>query len=269
MRARSFPAGVTARAVLFALLGVVASACGPAHVVLPSGTPEPAPEAADVWSAIATRCDRISSYRATLAMSGRIGDQRIRFKSVAIGAAVTRAGEIGLEARLSGQLLFRLGGSSEHVTLLLPQDSRIVEAPAADVLDALVGLRLTPPRLLAVLDGCISPVPTMMRAGRYGRTLKIDTADSSVFVESPSGAGTAYVRAGTFDQFQVTYRKIEAGGPRELVIESMPGHLPVIAVTLAVRDFAVNPDLGPALFTVTVPPDGRPMSLDELRRSRF
>jgi hypothetical protein len=234
--------------------------------VRPSGPGAAVPDGAGRWAAVVDACRNVRTYRARLGLSGTVANRHIPgFASAVLGLAVTSAGEIGLEARVSGQLVFTMAGTAEHARLFLVDDQRVVDAPADAMVDALIGVPIGPARLLAVLAGCVSTSDTMNEAARYGNVLRVVSGDTTVFLEDRNGGWT--VRAGDAPGLQVDYQAIDNGQPRRLAIRSAPGAEPRVSIVLHVDDAEINRPLPASVFTVRVPDTATPMSIEELRAS--
>jgi hypothetical protein len=68
-----------------------------------------------------------------------------------------------------GTPVFILVADGSRGTLLLSRDRRVVrDADVADILDALIGLRLGPDDLRAVLSGCVKAAAEPASARAYG-----------------------------------------------------------------------------------------------------
>jgi hypothetical protein len=251
--------------VLVAARAIGVGACAPRTFVLPAVAPTQALDSQEIWTATSASCRAMTGVRAALGLTGRVRDQRIPgLAGATLYAAVAADGSIGLEARVSGQLVFRLGGTSSNATLLVPSDNRVVRGVAEDIIDALVGLRLGPERLLAILGGCIARNADARHGERYGKVLRVETADAVVYLE-PSG-GVWGVRAGTAHGLAVEYRR-QGGEVRDITFRSGPGATAGVSIVLHVKEIDRAPALAPALFAVVVPDDARPMTLQELRES--
>jgi hypothetical protein len=250
---------------LFLLAMLTASCAGRAVFVVPRGPGGPAPEAAAAWSTLATACRATTSYRSEFALTGRIGDRRIRgLASARLFTALAANGNIGLEATVSGQLLFRLGGAADEATLLLRDQNRVATARPSDILDALIGVPIEPARLLAIVSGCVTTTASIDRAVRYDGILEIATSDATVYL-APAAAGWQ-ARAGRFGNVTVDYFTFERGLPRDLRIATTGTTGPAVTLDLGVRTVRTNDVLDPALFRVTIPDGATPISIDELRR---
>ena len=204
--------------------------------------------------------------QAELGLAGRVGHQRIPGLAAAtIGAAMTADGAIGLEARVSGQLLFRLGGTRDRAELLLPRDNRVVRARAEEIVEALIGVTLDPARFLAVLSGCVGSDATVQRAERFGDLLAVTTADATVYLQR-TGADWQ-PRAGDLTGLHLDYRDVVQGRPAHVQLFSPPGQAPVVSLGIKIKAANINPTIPPAAFTVNVPADAEPMTIEELRKS--
>jgi hypothetical protein len=243
-----------------------ASCAGRAAFVVPGGPGTLAPEAAAIWTPIAESCRSISSYRSEFALTGQIGTQRIRgLASAKLYTALAATGHIGLEANVSGQLLFRLGGDADKAVLLLRDQNRVAAAPPDEILEALIGVPVNPARLLAIVSGCVTTAASIERTARHNEVLEIVTDDATVYLTS---VGTGWqVRAGRFADVSVDYFAFERGLPRDFRLSSSGPDKASVSLDLRVQVVQTNVTLDPALFRVTMPEGAMPISLDELRRA--
>jgi hypothetical protein len=246
---------------------LIATSCAARAVFIPPAGPgRPAEDPATAWDAASGVCRSTSSYRADFGLTGQVGDRRIRgLASARLSTAITAQGAIGLEAAVSGQLLFRLAGNAESAVLLLRDPDRVVSARPEEILEALIGVGLGPERLLPIFSGCVAIDRTILRAVDHGRYLEVATADTRVFLESLAQGWQT--RAGYFDDLAVEYHAYRDRLPRELTVHSTRSGGPVIRLDLAVRDVVTNGDIAEAAFRVALPPGAAAISLDELREA--
>jgi hypothetical protein len=261
---RRFPVRLLALAA--GVLAATSAACASrAAFVAPVGPGTPAPDAAAVWSAVVGACRATTAYRAEFGLTGQIGDRRIRgLASARLFAAVSADGRLGLESSVSGQLVFRLGGTSDRAVLLVRDQNRVTTARPDEILEALIGVPIGPARLLAVVTGCVTLDDAIVRAARHDGLLEIETAEATVYVAS-TGAGWQ-PRAGRFGQVTVEYFSFQDGLPRSLRIASAGSGKSAVALNLDVRAVQTNGTMDDSLFRVTVPDGASPISLDELRQ---
>ena len=251
---------------LAVVLAVFAASCaGRAALVVPGGPGTPAPEASTIWNTIAESCRSISSYRSEFSLTGQIGTRRIRgLASARLYTALAATGHIGLEANVSGQLLFRLGGDADTAVLLVRDQNRVATARPDEILEALIGVPVNPARFLAIVSGCVTTAGSIERAARHDGVLEIVTADATVYLTSASMGWQ--VRAGKFADVSVDYFAFEGGLPRDFRLSSSGAGRTAVALDLRVQAVQTNVRLDPALFRVTIPEGATPISLDELRQ---
>jgi hypothetical protein len=252
--------------VVIAPLLAAVSCAARAPFVPPVGPGAPAPHASSAWAGASAACRALSSYRAELGLTGQIGVERIRgLASARVNTAITSGGAVGLEAIVSGQWVFRLAGTTESAVLLLRDPVRVVTAPPDQILDALVGVALGPPRLLAIFGGCISRGETVESAAAHDGLTAIVVGDARLFLHQPAGAWR--VRAGWFGDVAVEYFAFENDLPRDIVVRSTRPDGPAVRLELRIRQALVNTDVPSAAFQVNVPPDAVRLSVDELRET--
>lgn len=248
----SVPAG------LILTLAIVAGAgCAGSRFVRPTGTFAPFPEASDIWNDLSRPCRSVTGARAELRVSGRIAGQRV--PGLTTGLAVD-AGRLAIDARLSARRVFNLAGDLSHVVLLRHLDARVARGPAADLVEALVGVPLTPARLLALLTGCVATDATVTSADRTGAIARLRTPDSVIYLAERDGRWRLV--AAEFGDVVADYRRVEDGWPREVELRRNPD----VTLLLRVIEFERNPQLPPAVFQVQVPASFVEMPLEELRR---
>jgi len=233
----------------------VASACAVHVRRLPDGPGAPAPDAAAAWREATAECRDV--HNATALLRVAVG----RSPSVAVGINVSAAGGL----RLDGAQMFLLAGTADHAELLLPSDRRLVVAPAADIVNALVGVKLAPAQLLAVLTGCVAVSPVMLDAARFDGRILVRTADSRVLIARSDGRWQ--VLAGDAAGVDIDYRRFDGYWPgewRATPADALAGPVLVVSVdSLTVNDPKIEHN--PQVYQLVRPPDTRPMTIEELR----
>jgi hypothetical protein len=250
--------------VIACAASVMAAACAPARLTLPTDTGTPLPDLQTVHDSVSRACRGAKTLTADLALSGHAGKTRLRGRVI---AGFERPASMRLEGvapfGAPGFILVARGGEA---TLLLPRDERVVRgARPEDVLGALTGVALAPADLLAVLTGCVVPDP-MPRSGRLHAngwaSIDLD-GDSRLFLARVDGAWKP--RAASRQGWDVQYATWQGDFPRAVVLRSMSGL--DVELSAAVSQLEVNVALEDAAFAVTVPPGTMPLTLEELREA--
>jgi hypothetical protein len=248
-----------------AALALGAGACASHGFIRPEGPSRPLADASALWRQASAPCQSLAAYQTQIRLSGRVAGQPLG--SLTVGVVVSRAGEIGLEARASGPPVFVLGGRADRATLWLASSRRVVVDRAAAILDALVGVPWDPERLMAVLSGCVTFAGGAADAREYdgGITALRFSGGDEVYVETI--AGRSSVRAAIVDGVAIDYRRAESGWPQQIALRSEPGRSPSVALTMRIEAVVPDPATDPSQFAVVVPSGALPMSIDELRAS--
>jgi hypothetical protein len=134
----------------------------------------------------------------------------------------------------------------------------------------LTGIALGPDELLRIVSGCVGAGEprggSQFSGGWYAVTLD---GPATVLLRRPAGAWR--VEGGSLEGVGIEYRAFESGRPSRVRlrrplpgVEPAPG-TPTANLTLAISQVEINVDLPPNAFTVDVPADAVPLTLDELR----
>ena len=253
------PLDVARPLLMRSLAGVIAFAsvtgCATHRFAPPTGSSVPISNAdAQVMWAEATRgCATLVRYNANIR----------GIRGVHLSLAVTRGGDIGIEATVGGQSAFVLKGTADRSTRWLPNERRFVTAPAAIILKSLVGLEVDPSRLLAVLGGCAAVDRQVTRAERIGDVIRITTPDTTAFLKRPRDVWR--VVAARFAPLSVDYADWQTDIPRRVVLATESGQTPAVELSLRIDTPLVNPDLPPEVFQLPVPADAIPTAVSDLR----
>jgi hypothetical protein len=250
-----------------AVVAVAASGCAKPRLQLPTGPFEPFPGGAEIVERTFSRCLDLHSISLEIALSGRAGDQRLRGRLL---AGFATPGSVRLEALAPfGQPVFILAATLEDSVLLLPRDNRVLrDTPPNRILEALAGLDMRPDELRQLLAGCPTALPASGTARRFNeRWIAVDLEDGGVAYlvrEHEAWRPAAVVANGiravfegwSGDQPQLV--RLDAASARA----SSPVH-----IALRLSQVERNVSLPPRAFTVNVPADAEPISIEELRRS--
>ena len=171
-----------------------------------------------------------------------------------------------------GAPVFILAAERGRGTLLLPRDRRVVPSAAPDeILEALVGVKLSPDDLLAVFTGCVKAAATPVSARMYGADwLAVDLGDLK-------GGATAYLHrkdadwpivAAVLEGLQIDYGNRVGGLPEQVRIRTAdPRQNPPVDLQVRFQSFEINAEIDRAAFSVVVPPGTSPITVQELRES--
>jgi hypothetical protein len=202
-----------------------------------------------------------------LGLSGRAGEQPLRGRVI---AGFERPASMRLEGAspvpLAGPV-FILAARGDTAVLWLARDGRVVRgASPQEILGALTGIALAPADLQAVLTGCIVPTPRAT-AGRLHRNgmASIDLGSAATIYLQRDGARWR-VRAARRDGWLIEYPEWPGLFPQSVRLQSVA---PAVNVDLAATmgQVETNIDLDASAFTVDVPRDALPLSIEELRKA--
>jgi hypothetical protein len=258
---RFLAAGVLAASL--SLAGCAARSGG--GFAFPTAAGVPAPEFAQRFEDATRSCRDIRTLTAEAGLSGRVAGRRLRGR-LQLGLGDPDALRIEAVAPF-GQPMFILAARDGEGTLLLPRDREVLRgAPASAIVEALAGIPLSPPELRAVVTGCVSPSPSATGGQQYperGLTAITLADGSTVYVGSIDGA--ARVVAAHRSGLDVEYRDYQNGLPRHVHLRRTGAIEAVLTLDLSQMEIGVT--LGPEAFTVDVPKDARPITLEQLRQA--
>lgn len=245
-----------------------AVACAPApRIAFPTGTVTPDPEAAAVWIQTTAACRAAANYSAEIHIDGRVGNEKLRRATLHSG--FTRDGRIRLEAvALIGGPVFILAGRADRATLTLPHDHRVVTAPVADIVEALIGLRLGPADWVDLLAGCAGAAEfpaNRVNGGEIGGDMVVSIGARARALVRKDTNTKWRVLAGETPNATVEYRRYDGTWPNLLRIMSNAKAAVPLSINLEVTQVFANIELSDKTFTVDVPAGFEPMTLAELR----
>jgi hypothetical protein len=244
------------RSLASLLLVLLASGCAARLPARPGGATTPDPEAVTAYLAATAQCRPLRTATAAVALSGRVGGNRVRGR-LATGFAAPAS--IRLEALAPfGAPALLLASDGATTTLLFPRDNQVLrDTSVAEVLDAITGLALGADQLRDVLFGCFSVAGG---AGlRFNQDWQAVDADG-VRVYLQRGR----VAAADYRGWLVDYGAPTAGTGRTVRVRrtSAAGAVDLTAVLSQVE---MNVELPAAAFTLTVPDGVVAITLEELR----
>lgn len=166
-----------------------------------------------------------------------------------------------------GAPAFVLVSGAGTATLVLPRDGRVVQGAAPqELLGALTGVTLAPADLQALLTGCVVPAPRPVAGRLHGNGwASIDLEGGATLYLQRQG-DVWRVRAARRDGWQIEYPEWPGAFPQSVRLQSDAAALDVeLAATIS--QLEANIDLEPSVFTVDVPRDALPLTLEELREA--
>jgi hypothetical protein len=256
----------TALALSLVVSATAGAACGPPRVTLPAGPGTVRTDYAPIFEAATASCRGVRTLTADLGLSGRSGRQKLRGHVLAGFAP----GALRLEGVAPfGGPAFILVAEDGRGTLLLAREHRVLaSAPPADILQALVGVSLSPDDLLAVLTGCLKAAAGPVGARAYGADwLAVDLAGGDVAYLEGKDTDWRLV-AGLLNGLEIQYGDRLGGLPQSVRIRSADSnHAPNVDLEVRLQSFEIDPALGHDAFSIIIPPGTSPITLDELRRS--
>jgi hypothetical protein len=199
---------------------------------------------------------------AALRLSGRVAGERMRGT---LHAGLATPASIRFEAIAPfGQPFFILAGSDNRATLLLPRDRRMLsDAAVPDLLERLIGVRLTASDLRHVITGCLSDSPQPADGRAWSRGWRAVTLAGDVTAYLKDAAGVTVVAAADFGPWRVDYRDHRGGFPRSVRIRSEDGER--VDLSAAIDELQTNVAIDDRAFAVEAPAGVEAMTIDELR----
>ena len=160
-----------------------------------------------------------------------------------------------------------MAGTGNDTTLWLPRDARVLrDTPAAEIIEALAGFSATPDDLAAWLEGC----PAAAFDGATGQSFGSDWAQVGGAERTAWFRKTDRWRLVQTDHDGLSVEFADHAGVqpgRIRIRRAAAGDRAALDVGVSIGQVETNVTLGDRAFTVDVPADATPITLDELRRS--
>jgi len=228
----------------------------------PVGAPTADPTAIEAFNAATVACKGFRSIEGELSLSGRAGDESVRGR---ILAGLESGGAVRLEAVAPfGAPFFVLAGRAERATLVLPREHRVLKDTAvADVLERLTGLTLGADDLRLIVSGCLVERAEPSDGRQWGGGWRAVTIGPERIAYLRVVNGQPVLTAADYGPWHVDYSAHAGGFPR--VVRVRRAGDAAIDITARIEQLQVNTQINPRAWTVDVPSDADPMTLDELR----
>lgn len=257
------------RVVVLIVMVIGAVSCAPrsVQVTLPTGQGLPMADAERerYVAAVTAPCRDLAALTADLRIAGRVDGERVR-GTLQVGV---EAGGVRIEGVPPfGAPVFILAGRADAATLLFPREGVYVsDAPVEALVDAVVGVALTPSDLLALLGGCgvSAGAPTGARTFGSG-WVRLDFANDVSMWLHQEGQADSELRVADTRDWRVDYEP-RVSGPAVRGVLSRKGGGPTV-LSFEVSAPEQLPALPEAAFDVQIPADARALPLGQLRRQR-
>ena len=246
-----------------ALAGLlVISACAARTPPRPVGPPTPDPTAAAAFEAATAACRGFRSIEGELALSGRAGAERVRGRVL---TGLDAGGAIRLEAPAPfGAPFFILAGRNETATLVLPRERRVLkDTVVSAVLERLTGLSLSADDLRLIVSGCLVERAAPADGRQFAGGWQAVTIGPERVAYLRPVQGRPVLIAADYGAWRIDYSQHANGFPRVVRVRS--ARAGEIDITARVEQIEVNTQINPRAWSVDVPSDADPMTLDELR----
>jgi hypothetical protein len=253
-------------AVVPALVSLLAAACSPSLLKLPSGPRMAAADGASAIDQATAACRAVSTITLEMSVRGSVGGHRMRGR---LSAGLAKPASARLEAVASfGQPAFLFVATDTTATLFVPRDQRVARGRPEALLEAVAGVPLDASALRAVVTGCASMANTsgVLAIGDDWRV----TGDGSdeIYLRRDRRTGVwqlvTTVRPGE-DGWRADYSTFDRGLPRTIrLVGTRAGRFDL---QLELSQVELNTPLGADAFQLQVPASAEVISIDELRRS--
>lgn len=243
-------------------LAVLLSACAAKAPPRPAGAAAPDPTAADAFAAATASCKGFRSIEGELALSGRAGGDRVRGRVL---TGLEPGGAVRLEAVAPfGAPFFILAGRNERATLLLPRERRVLkDTGVREVLERITGLALGADDLRLIMSGCLVERAEPTDGRQWGGDWKAVTVGPDRVAYLRTQNGVPVLTAADYGAWHVDYSGHAGGFPR--IVRVRRAGDAAIDITARLEQLQVNTQINQRAWTVDVPSDADPMTLDELR----
>lgn len=243
-----------------AALVLALSACATRLPPRPSGDVAPDPTAIQAFDTATRQCRGLRTLKAELSLSGQANGERIRGR---VHAGFEAKGAVRLEGLAPfGPPAFILAGRDDTATLLMRDRRVLTNTPVALVLERLTGLALGADDLRLMLSGCLSENPTPTDGKRWGSGWRAVTLAADRVAYLRQQQGIVLIVAAEYGPWAVDYRQHVNGWPHEVRVRRRDAT--TVDVTARIGELETNVPIDPRAFSVDVPADAVPMTLDEL-----
>jgi hypothetical protein len=263
------PRGRVIGLVLVAVVAIGVAACAPkVRLALPAGTGTPLTDVSAAEQAARASCQAHPAVTADLRLSGRIDGDRVR-GTLQVGVARDAMRLEGLAP--FGGPVFVLAARPGQAVLLLPRESAVARGSSSpELLDAVVGVALSPADLLAIVSGCGVADWQVRGGGTFDDVwTRLDLDGGRVIWLQAKPGGPPVLVAAADGRWQIEYTRTGTGWPTAIRLRSVAGaasgQTDAVFALDAPEALAALPD---GALDVDVPAGAREVSLGDLRARR-
>ena len=253
------------RADLAAVL-ILSSACGVKTFTPPAGPGTPYPGFAAAFEQATSQCRGVKTIKATLSLSGRAGEQRLRGR-VDAGFAAPSAARLEGRAPFGRPMFVLVARDASSATLVLPRDNRVLQnAPPAAIVEALAGVALGPGELRSAISGCGFGTGNPTDGKAFGDWLAIEGQEGTHYLRRIDGQWQLV--AATRGPLTIDYADFVSGRPSTVRIRTTTaGGGSQSDLTVKLSEVSSNVPLDAEVFREEIPAGADPMTIEELRRA--
>jgi hypothetical protein len=247
------------------LLCVAAGCATPRPPAFPTTGGAPFAEFASAYQQAIASCAGITTFTASMGLSGNAADTKLRGRIDAGFAAPAKARLEGVAP--FGRPVFVLTADGSRGTLVLQRDERVLaDAPPDQIVEALAGVRLGPDALRRAVSGCGlssgDPAGGQLHANDLA---SVALPDSTAFLRQRDGPWE--MAGATRGPLTVAYSDYANGRPSTIRLRSESGGRASADLTLRLSQVEINTPLDAKVFQPEIPPRAVPLTLEELRNA--
>lgn len=260
--------GIAGLALAIVVAGVLPGCAPKVRLALPTGTGTPLTDVAAAEQVARGACQARTAVTADLRLSGRIDGERVR-GTLQVGVARDAMRLEGLAP--FGAPVFVLAARPGQAVLLLPRESAVARgASSPELLDAIVGVALTPADLLAIVSGCGVSDWDVRGGATFGTSwTRLDLDEGRVLWLQVNPGGAPVLMAAADGRWQIEYTRSGPGWPTAIRLRgaagSSAGQTDAVFALDAPEALGALPE---GALDVDVPAGAREVSLADLRSRR-
>lgn len=255
-------------ALVAAVIAGVAGCAPTVRLALPTGNGTPLADVAAAEQVARGSCQAHAAVTADLRLSGRIDGEKVR-GTLQVGVTEDAMRLEGLAP--FGAPVFILAARPGQAVLLLPRESAVARSTSApELLDAVVGVAMTPADLLAIVSGCGVAEWTVRGGATFGDTwTRLDLGEHRTIWLQKTSSGTPVLMAAADQRWQIEYTRTGPAWPTAIRLRGIAsGGAPRTDAVFAVDAPEALAALPDGALDIDVPPGARDVALADLRARR-